>query len=72
VALMRGVNPAYIALQLGHSVKMLLKVYARWIEGADRGTERRLLHAAMKSNFPLICPSAPQESRNALKQRGNW
>ena len=68
VALMRGVNPAYIALQLGHSVKMLLEVYARWIEGADRGTERRMLQAAMESNLPLICPSAPQESRNALKQ----
>jgi integrase len=69
---MRGVNPAYIALQLGPSVKTLLEVYARWIEGADRGTERRMIQAAMESNLPLICPSAPDESCNALEKKGNW
>ena len=37
-ALMAGLNPAYIAGRAGHSVKMLLEVYARWIPGADAGT----------------------------------
>lgn len=47
VALMAGVNPAYIAGQAGHSVKMLLEVYARWIPGADGGSQKRLLAKAM-------------------------
>ena len=35
-ALMAGVNPAYIAAQAGHSVKMLLEVYARWLPCSPR------------------------------------
>lgn len=46
-ALMGGVRPAYIAGQLGNSVKMLLDRYARWIPGADAGAERAMLAAAM-------------------------
>ncbi|HUG21650.1 tyrosine-type recombinase/integrase [Piscinibacter sp.] len=38
VALMGGVNPAYIAAQLGHaSPKTTFDKYARWIDGADAG-----------------------------------
>lgn len=38
--LMGGVNPTWIAKQLGHAnTGMLFKVYGRWIEGADRGAE---------------------------------
>lgn len=46
-ALMAGVKPAYIAAQAGHSVKMLLDTYARWIPGGDSGSERHRLAAAM-------------------------
>lgn len=46
-ALMGGVNPAYIARQMGHkSAKMLFSVYAKWIDGADRGREASKLEAA--------------------------
>ncbi|MEZ5556910.1 tyrosine-type recombinase/integrase, partial [Haliea sp.] len=31
--LMAGVNPAFVASQLGHSVTMTLTVYSKWIEG---------------------------------------
>lgn len=45
VALMNGVNPAYIARQLGHAnTAMLFKHYAKWIEGADSGLEARKLN----------------------------
>lgn len=45
VALMAGVNPAYIARQLGHAnTAMLFKHYAKWIEGADSGLEARKLN----------------------------
>ena len=46
-ALMAGVPPAYIAGQLGHSVKMLLDTYARWIPGNDAGGAKAMLIAAM-------------------------
>jgi integrase len=34
MCLMAGMNPAFIATQLGHSVQMLLSTYARWINSA--------------------------------------
>lgn len=47
VGLMGGVKPAYIAEQLGHTnAKMLFEKYARWINGADKGVERRAMAAA--------------------------
>lgn len=47
-ALMGGVNPAYIARQMGHrSARMLFSVYAKWIDLADRGRERAKLDAAL-------------------------
>lgn len=52
-ALMAGVNPAYIARQLGHaSTKMLFEKYARWIDMADKGRERAILEAAMGGFVP--------------------
>lgn len=47
VALMAGVAPAYIAAQLGHSVKMLLEKYALRIPENDTGAARAMLMAAM-------------------------
>lgn len=46
-ALMGGVPPAYIASQLGHSVKMLLDRYARWIPGGDGGGARAAMMVAL-------------------------
>ena len=50
VALMAGVKPAYLAAQLGHSIKILLDKYTRWIPANDHGTERLALAAAMGTN----------------------
>lgn len=47
-ALAAGVNPAYISRQMGHkSAQMLFKVYAKWIDGADRGREKAKLEALL-------------------------
>lgn len=47
--LMAGANPAYISRQMGHkSAKMLFQVYAKWIDGADRGRERDKINAAQQ------------------------
>ncbi|WP_406624927.1 hypothetical protein [Acidovorax sp. SDU_ACID1] len=46
-------NPAYIARQMGHkNAKMLFSVYAKWIDGADRGREKAKLEAALKKKKP--------------------
>lgn len=48
-ALAAGVNPSYVSRQMGHkSAKMLFSVYAKWIDGADRGREREKLNAAQR------------------------
>lgn len=40
-ALLGGINPTYVSRQMGHkNAKMLFQVYAKWIDGADRGRER--------------------------------
>jgi integrase len=49
-ALSAGVNPAYIARQMGHkNAKMLFSVYAKWIDGADRGRERSKMEALLRN-----------------------
>jgi integrase len=65
-ALMAGVNPAYIARQLGHAnTKMLFEKYARWIDGADKGQERRALAIALEGHSSQIRPAdeAPQKQK---------
>lgn len=39
VLLMAGAKPSWAASQLGHSVSMFEKRYAKWIPGGDRGQE---------------------------------
>jgi integrase len=36
---MSGMNPAFIAQQLGHSVQMLLTTYARWLNSSSDWAE---------------------------------
>ena len=45
VCLMAGITPGWVAQQLGHAPEMFFRVYSRWIEGADKGAERRKLDA---------------------------
>lgn len=39
MCLMSGMNPAFIASQLGHSVQVLLSTYARWLNSASDWSE---------------------------------
>ena len=69
VALMAGVPPAYIAMQLGHSVKMLLDKYALWMPANDQGSARQLLANAMSgNNSSLVLPQRTQLRSNSLAQ----
>ena len=36
---MAGMNPAFIAAQLGHSVQVLLSTYAKWINSPNDWAE---------------------------------
>lgn len=49
VALMSGANPAFIAKQLGHSLKMLFEVYADWITGDQDEQEMAKIEGVLKS-----------------------
>lgn len=47
MCLMASMNPAFIANQLGHSVRMLLSTYARWINSTNDWSEVDKLEGAL-------------------------
>lgn len=47
MCLMANMNPAFIANQLGHSVRMLLSTYARWINSTNDWSEVDKLEGAL-------------------------
>lgn len=46
LALMAGVNPNYVAKQMGNSPRVVFKHYADWIEQVDNGGNRDRINAA--------------------------
>lgn len=49
MCLQHGLAPAWVARQLGHkNSKMLHEVYAKWIDGADKGREKAKLEEALR------------------------
>lgn len=68
--LQAGVNPTYIARQMGHAnAKMLFTVYAKWIDGADRGREKAKMEAMLAGGESPI--NLPQGTETGLSQRGD-
>jgi hypothetical protein len=66
---MQGANPAWLARQLGHSTtEMVFRVYARWIDGADKSSERARLDAALanRANRPNTAPNQEPERLTTL------
>ncbi len=57
MCLMAGMNPAFIANQLGHSVEMLLSTYAKWLSSASDWKELEKLPIRFE-----IGPKLAQES----------
>ena len=47
MCLMAGMNPAFIANQLGHSVQMLLSTYAKWINSSHDWSELGTLESSL-------------------------
>lgn len=54
--LMAGMNPAFCATQMGHSVEMFYKTYAKWLHGAQNDLEMQRLEAALTGNLSLSYP----------------
>lgn len=53
VMLMSGVTPAYAARQLGHSVDMFLRIYAKWLDGGQNALEMGKVEALiLPQKFP--------------------
>jgi integrase len=59
VALMAGVNPAFMSQQLGHSTRMFLDIYARWINGKRDLDQMALLAKAAAPAEPTAPFTAP-------------
>jgi integrase len=45
--LMAGMTPAFCARQLGHTVEMFLRTYAKWIDGTQNDLEMARLENAL-------------------------
>ena len=54
--LMAGMNPAFCATQLGHSIEMFHKTYSKWLHGAQNHLEMQRLEAALSGNLSLGYP----------------
>ena len=57
--LMAGMTPALCAKQLGHSVEMFLRTYAKWIDGGQNALEMGRLEAALAPE-----PKPPRPGRS--------
>lgn len=60
--LMAGLNPAWVARQMGHtSTKMFFEAYSRWIDGGDGGRQKAMLEGALAGIF---APGSPHKQSN--------
>ncbi len=55
--LMAGMNPAFCATQMGHSVEVFHKTYAKWLHGAQNELEMQRLEAALSGKLSPGYPS---------------
>ncbi len=60
--LMAGMTPAYCAAQLGHSVEMFLKTYAKWINGDRNALEQSRLERFIASSTGAINRAIHEDS----------
>lgn len=75
LALMAGANPAWVARQLGHvKAHMLFRVYAKWIDGADKSRERDKLNAVLghgrATELAASLENAPTSRTSVAERQG--
>jgi integrase len=57
--LMAGMTPAFCAKQLGHSVEVFLRTYAKWIDSDQNDREMERLEVALSPAYPREIEKAP-------------
>lgn len=62
VGLMAGVNPAYMAGQLGHGTEVFFKDYASWIHGKQDDSELAKIEGKLSGNIPELSPKQNSHS----------
>lgn len=60
--LMAGMTPAFCARQLGHTVEMFLRTYAKWIDGSQNDLEMARLENAL-TDLPASSGAASMAHR---------
>ena len=58
IMLMVGMNPAFCANQMGHSVEIFLRTYSRWLNGDQDDLEMNRLKAVTKGFGPDLVQKA--------------
>jgi integrase len=53
--LMASMTPAFFAHQLGHTVEMFLRTYAKWIDGSQNDKEMAHPEAALTDPLASTC-----------------
>lgn len=54
--LMAGMTPAFCARQLGHSIEMFLRTYAKWLDGSQNDLEMARFEATLGADLSQIRP----------------
>jgi integrase len=62
--LMSGVNPAYLAKQLGHSIEEFFKTYSRWINSTMDDLQIQLIEAAIFNDRIKLDLNVPLKINN--------
>jgi integrase len=67
LAIMNDCNPTWVATQMGNSVRVIYKHYAKWIERADKSRQKAKFEAGLRGEF---VPNLSPEEGNA--GRRDW
>lgn len=62
LGLMSGAKPAFMAHQLGHSLRMFFEVYAKWINSSDDRTELNKMDEAIQQHLLSRCEPVDVEN----------
>lgn len=54
-----GMNHAFCAKQLGHSIEMFQRIYSKWIDGEQNDRDMDRLDASLSPVYPLKQNKAP-------------
>jgi integrase len=64
LGIMSGARPAFLATQLGHSLRVFFEVYAKWINSKDDREEIAKLDQAiaqLSPNCPQLAQPGPED-----------